>query len=95
MAAGEAENNGTGTPQDGGSLVPFEGGVVRGLQAFRRGDAIIYTVRGEPREIQELISHLGRQGINELVALISHEAQDEPEPGEPGRQDRAAPEHPE
>ena len=59
-----------------GSLVPLYSplDVTRGIQAYRRGDMILYTVRGEPGKVQELIGELGRRGVNELVALISHRA---------------------
>jgi hypothetical protein len=62
-----------------GALVPVYGGteIVPGIQAFRRGNAILYTVRGEPREVQELMSQLDEAGVDEVIALISHEAQDE------------------
>ena len=35
---------------------------------------ILYTVRGGPAKVQELIGELGRRGVGELVALISHRA---------------------
>jgi len=70
-------------------LVPMYVGrdVDRGIQAFRRGDMILYTVRGEPDEVQELVGELNKRGVNEVVALISHqsfEEQDEEE--EPARE---------
>jgi hypothetical protein len=73
----------------GGALVPFYGvpGINPGIQAFRRGDIILYTVRGEPKEVLELMGHLDRQGVGEVVALISHHAGEppaapqEPQPG--------------
>jgi len=57
-----------------GSLVPLYSplDVRRGIQAYRRGDVILYTVRGEPRKVQELIGELDRRGVGELVALVSH-----------------------
>jgi hypothetical protein len=60
----------------GGALVPFYGvpGVTPGIQAFRRGNIILYTVRGEPKEVQALIGQLDQQGVGEVVALISHRA---------------------
>lgn len=62
------------------SLVPLYSplDVSKGLQAFRRGDMILYTVRGEPEKVQELIRELDGKGVNEVVALVSHPAQ-EPE----------------
>lgn len=61
-----------------GSLVPLYGGaIVPGIQAFRRGDIILYTIRGEPKEVLELVGQLDKQGVREVVALISHPAQDE------------------
>ena len=73
-----------------GALVPFYAGtdIVPGVQAFRRGDIILYTVRGEPDLVQQLIGRLDREGIDEVVAFISHRADDEAsaeveqEPGE-------------
>jgi hypothetical protein len=67
-----------------GPLVPIEGGppIVPGIQAFRRGDIVLYTVRGEPSEVQELMGHLDKQQVGEVIALISHHAQDEPPPAD-------------
>ena len=48
--------------------------VTRGIQAYRRGDMILYTIRGEPSEVQELIAELDRRGVGEVVALVSHRA---------------------
>jgi hypothetical protein len=64
--------------QDGqprGALVPTYGvsAIVPGTQAFRRDNVIFYTVRGEPRKVLELMGMLDRQGVNEVVALISHQ----------------------
>lgn len=63
-----------------GPLVPIYGGpdIVPGIQAFRRGDIVLYTVRGEPRKVQELMGQLDRDQVGEVIALISHHAQDEP-----------------
>jgi len=63
-----------------GPLVPIYGGpdIVPGIQAFRRGDIVLYTVRGEPREVQELMSRLDKEQVGEVIALISHHARDEP-----------------
>ncbi|MHC4788905.1 MAG: hypothetical protein ACYS8K_06845 [Planctomycetota bacterium] len=62
-----------------GSLVPFYGvpGIAPGIQAFRRGNIILYTVRGEPQKVLELMGQLDKQGVDEVVALISHEAAEE------------------
>ncbi len=62
------------------SLVPLYSplDVTRGIQAYRRGDIILYTVRGKPSKVQELIGELSRRGVNELVALVSHRAGAEP-----------------
>lgn len=56
------------------SLVPLYSplDVSRGLQAYRRGNVVLYTVRGEPAKIMELIEELDSHGINEIVALVSH-----------------------
>jgi len=58
------------------SLVPLYSplDVTRGIQAYRRGDVILYTVRGEPSKVQELVGELGRRGVSEVVALVSHAA---------------------
>ncbi len=68
-----------------GPLVPLYGGtdIVPGIQAFRRGDIVLYTVRGEPELVQELIGRLDREGIGELVAFISHRTGEE-EAGDEG-----------
>jgi len=57
--------------------VPIHGAPIAppGIQAFRRGDFILYTVRGEPAKVLELMGQLDRQGVGEVVALISHHAQ--------------------
>ncbi len=62
------------------SLVPLYSplDVSKGLQAYRRGDMILYTVRGKPEKVQELISELDGRGVNEVVALVSHHS-DQPE----------------
>jgi len=64
-----------------GALVPLYGGtdIVPGIQAFRRGDMVLYSVRGEPNEVLELMAELDRQGVGEVVAFISHRAAEEPE----------------
>lgn len=61
------------------SLVPLQGApaIVPGIQAFRRGDVILYTVRGEPAEVQELMGKLSDDNVGEVVALISHQAGDD------------------
>ncbi len=66
-----------------GSLVPVYAGrdIARGVQAYRRGNVILYTVRGEPREVQELVGELDKDGVEEVVALISHRSEDEAEEG--------------
>lgn len=66
-----------------GSLVPVYAGrdIARGVQAYRRGNVILYTVRGEPREVQELVGELDKDGVEEVVALISHRSEDETEEG--------------
>jgi hypothetical protein len=63
------------------SLVPLQGApaIVPGIQAFRRGDVILYTVRGEPAEVQELMARLTDDNVGEVVALISHQATDDEE----------------
>ncbi len=64
----------------GGSLVPFRGvpGIAPGIQAFRRGDVILYTVRGEPEKVQELMERLDAQGVGEVAALITHRTDEGP-----------------
>ncbi|MFP4028547.1 MAG: hypothetical protein ACLFWL_12210 [Candidatus Brocadiia bacterium] len=56
------------------SLVPLYSplDVSVGLQAYRRGDMILYTIRGEPAKVQELIQELDERGTEEVVALVSH-----------------------
>ncbi len=79
------ENGGSPSAQaPAGPLVPIEGGppIVPGIQAFRRGDAVLYTVRGEPRQVQELMGQLDKAKVGEVIALISHQAQGEPPPEE-------------
>lgn len=80
----ERAADGAGEPH-AGALIPLSSGVARGIQAFRRGEAILYTVRGEPAKVQELISQLDKQGVDELIALISHRSP-EPLPAEDDRQ---------
>ncbi|MBS3761677.1 MAG: hypothetical protein KGZ25_00105 [Planctomycetes bacterium] len=33
---------------------------------------ILYTIRGEPAKVQELIQELDERGTEEVVALVSH-----------------------
>ncbi len=65
-----------GTPE-AGPLVPLYSstGIAPGIQAYRRGDTILYTVRGEPAEVQELIGQLDKKGVGEVIALITHSAE--------------------
>jgi hypothetical protein len=78
----DAADNGPGPPA--GPLVPLEGGpsIVPGIQAFRRGDVVLYTVRGEPRQVQELMGQLDKAQVGEVIALISHHAPEEAPPDE-------------
>jgi hypothetical protein len=71
------------------SLVPLQGApaIVPGIQAFRRGDVILYTVRGEPSEVQELMARLTDDNVGEVVALISHQATDDDEAGQDPREE--------
>ena len=68
------------------SLVPIYSPVevARGVQAYRRGDRILYTIRGEPDQVMELIGALKGRGVGEVVALVSHQTDDEQ--GEGGSQ---------
>ncbi len=54
-------------PGESRALVPVYSplDVKRGIEAYRRGDVILYTVRGEPREVQALIGELDRRGVQE------------------------------
>jgi hypothetical protein len=90
--APEADNahDETTDDQPGGMLMPFQWGIVHGIQAFRRGEAILYTVRGEPKRVQELISQLDAEGVDEVIAVISHDAR-----GQPAGQDALPPQDPE
>ena len=65
-----------------GPLVPIAGvpAIVPGIQAFRRGDVVLYTVRGEPSQVLELMGRLDKERVGEVVALISHHAQDDAPP---------------
>lgn len=58
------------------ALVPIEhhADIVEGVQAYRRGDMIFYTVRGEPAVVKKLMGELSRSGVGQVVALISHPA---------------------
>ena len=60
------------------SLVPLYSplDVSEGLQAYRRGNVILYTIRGEPQKVQELIGELDNRGVGELVALVSHRVEE-------------------
>lgn len=64
------------------SLVPMYAGVdiMPGIQAYRRGEVILYTIRGEPRQVRELMGELDRTGVDEVVALITHPASPPAEP---------------
>ncbi|MGD2174334.1 MAG: hypothetical protein PVJ27_02940 [Candidatus Brocadiaceae bacterium] len=68
-----------------GSLVPVYGStdIVPGIQAFRRGGMVLYTVRGEPELVRQLLGRLGEDGVEEVVAFISHR-QEERESEEEG-----------
>jgi hypothetical protein len=84
-----------GDEPEPGSLVPLYGapGIVPGIQAFRRGDFILYTIRGEPAKVEELMQQLDKQGVGEVIALIRHPALEAPrevdagEAGEPTKAD--------
>ncbi len=69
----------------GGALVPIYSplDVAHGIQAYRRGDIIIYRIRGEPSEVMELIGELDRHGVGDVVALVSHRATGEQPEGDP------------
>ncbi len=96
------ENDETVTDESSGvSLVPLYSplDVSKGLQAYRRENVILYTVRGEPSKIQELIDELDGRGVNDVVALVSHRTDDkdseeladavvEPSPEEGGDEER-------
>ena len=87
---GEPEDtDSTAEEAQGGSLVPLYGtsSIMRGIQAYRRGDLILYTIRGEPRDVLELMGQLDKQGVGEVVALIRHQA---PEPDEAEDEDAEA-----
>jgi hypothetical protein len=59
------------------TLAPMvqRGDIASGIQAFRRGEMVIYTVRGDPETVRELMSELERQGVGPVVALVSHPAE--------------------
>ena len=66
------------------SLVPLYSGldVAHGVQAYRRGNAILYTIRGEPKDVEQLMHELDKHNVREVVALISHPASQENHPQE-------------
>ena len=75
------------------ALVPIYAGhdIARGIQAQRRGDRIFYTIRGEPKQVLELIGELDKHGVREVVALITHrssEGDEEAEDAGGGRDSR-------
>ena len=80
-----------------GSLVPVYAGrdIARGVQAYRRGNVILYTVRGEPREVLELVGELDKDGVDEVVALISHRSDEAPEEREVQEEEEAEEDEPE
>ena len=80
--------------QPPGPLMPIDGvtSIVRGIQAFRRGDLILYTVRGEPSEVQELMGQLDRRGVGEVIALIRHQALDDGPAEQEEQEEQDAPE---
>ncbi len=86
----ESEDTG-GEEARAGSLVPlYASAIVPGVQAFRKGDIILYTIRGEPAQVLELVGQLDKEGVEEVVALISHPAQEEqprPEEEEPDEEE--------
>ncbi len=85
--ASESEQTGDQSAENvrPGQLVPLYGGtdIVPGVQAFRRGDIVLYSVRGEPEVVRELVGKLGEEGVDEVVAFISHrtDGQEEEEEG--------------
>jgi hypothetical protein len=74
-----------------GSLVPFYGvpSIKQGVQAFRRGDLILYTVRGEPEEVRRLMERLREEQVGEVAALITHQVEGEPAPEETPESDES------
>ena len=74
----KAKNKSTDSPQQPGPLVPVYAGldIVKGIQAFRRGDIILYTIHGEPEQVRKLIGELENRQVGEVIALISHRASD-------------------
>jgi len=77
MSAKEKEKPAEPT-SEAGALVPAYSGleIARGVQAFRRGEIILYTIRGEPEQVQRLLGELEHRNVGEIVALISHRAGD-------------------
>jgi hypothetical protein len=65
------------TPPIAEAPAPMYGGVTEGVQAYRRGDVVVYTVRGGPGDVRELLDLLERDGAEEVVALISHRPPEE------------------
>jgi len=86
------KNSGPQAPAMAGALVPVYAplDVPMGLQAYRRGEVILYRVRGEPAKAVELLNELDRRGVNEVVALVSHRVRSE-EPAEGATSDPKPP----
>ena len=77
------EKNVTPEPQHGAlvpSYSPLE--VIAGVRAYRRGDFILYTIKGEPAKVLELVGELDRRGVNEVIALVSHRVNSEGRDGD-------------
>ncbi|HOX38229.1 MAG TPA: hypothetical protein PL033_09595 [Candidatus Brocadiia bacterium] len=58
-----------------GAALPagIDDGINRGVQGYRRGDTVVYTVRGDPEEVVRLVQELKKWGVPEVVALVSHQ----------------------
>jgi len=61
-----------------------------GIQGFRRGDAVFYTVRGEPDEVSKLMQELKKWGVPEVIALVRHRAGPRRQDAEDEEQDAEA-----
>ncbi len=79
MAKNDPPENNDAEQEHPHSLVPMSSpfDATRGIRAYRRGPTIVYTVRGEPDEVMELIGELKGRGVREIGAFVFHQADDQ------------------
>lgn len=74
----DKDDNSTPEKQETGPApMPLYGGVVDGIQAYRRGEDVVYSVQGRPEDVRQLLDLLERDGVEDVVALISHRPPEE------------------